>query len=194
MRIAEPSAPEQVDLDTRRAVAELQRAARANAGQAEVLARLVVGLFGAAGNTTRPIALIRRSAPGSLVNATDTIMDFDPLALVDTDNMFDASLPNRLTVQTPGIYFSAASNNFAANSTGIRILDILALGTNPVTNVIGATTDNGIGTVPNIMQAVGAPVPLDAGSPLYLNLYQTSGGPLATGGTWFAAIYLQPMS
>lgn len=192
MRIADTSSPEQVDLDNRRAVAELQRAARSNASLAEAVARVVFGLFGDEENTTRPIALVKRSTANSLANGTDTIESFDE-ALVNTDAMYDPALPDRLTIQTPGIYLAAASNNFAANGTGIRVLDILALTTNPVTSAIGATTDAGITSVPNILQAVSAPVPLDAGSPLYVNLYQTSGGLLATGGAWFAAIYLQPI-
>lgn len=196
MRIAAPSTPEQTDLDTRRAVAELQRAARSNASLADTVDRLVFGLFGDASNTARPVALVARGTAGNPANGTDTIETFDQ-TILDTDGMFDTALPDRLTTQTSGIYIAAAQNNFTANGTGFRALDILALGTNPVSNVIAGNTAPGIAGGPNLMQAVSAPFPLEAGSPLHLNMYQTSGGPLATlttyGGTWLAAIYLQPL-
>lgn len=196
MHIAAPATPEQANLETRRAVAELQRSARAGAGLAAVVDRLALGLFGAAANTQRPVALVKRSTPGGPPNATDTIETFDQ-SLVDTDSMFNPTVGNRLTVQTPGIYLALAQVPFAANGTGLRVLDILALGTHPVDNVIGATSDAGIASGPNLMQAVSAPVPLDAGDELFMNIFQNSGGPLATltfyGGCWLAAIYLQPL-
>lgn len=196
MRIAAPTTPEQVDTDTRRAVAELQRAARSNASLAAVVDALVAELYGDASNTTRPIALVKRSTAGGPATGVDTIETFDQ-ALINNDGMYDASLPDRLTIQTPGIYISFAQNHFTSNGTGLRAIDILALGTSPTSNAIGANSDSGISSGPNLMQAVGAPVPLDAGSALYLNLFQSSGGSLATlttyGGCWMAAVYLAPM-
>ena len=196
MRIAAPSTPEQTDLDTRRAVAELQRAARANAALSAVVDRLVLGLFGSPGNTVRPVAFARRTSGGNPSNAVDTIETFHT-AEIDTDHMFTAAIPDRLIIQTPGIYIAAAQNNFTANGTGHRVLDILARGTNPVTDVIAGNSDDGIAGGPNLMLAVSRPIDLDAGDELYMNLWQNSGGPLATltgyGGTWLAAIYLQPL-
>ena len=196
MRIAAPTSPERTELDTRRAVAELQRAARTNAALGDVVDRLVFGLFGDNENTARPIALVKRSAGGNPANATDTIETFDQ-TLLDTDSMFSLSVANRLTIQTPGIYMAAAQVPYTANGTGYRVLDILALGTHPVNNVIGTNSDSGIAGGPNLMQAVSAPFPFDAGDEVYMNLYQNSGGSLATlttyGGTWLALIYLQPL-
>lgn len=196
MRIAHPATPEQTNLDTRRAVAELERAARSNAALGATVDRLVFGLFGDSENTARPIVLVKRSIGGNPANATDTIETFDQV-VIDTDSMFNPAVNNRLTVQTPGIYFAAAQVPYAANATGFRVLDILALGTHPVNNVIGAHSDGAISGGPNLMQAVSAPFPFDAGDEMFLNLYQTSGAPLATltgyGGTWLAAIYLQPL-
>lgn len=196
MRIAAPVTPEQTDLDTRRAVAELQRAARTNAGLSDTMARVVFGLFGDSSNTARPVVLVKRSTSRSVATGTDTLETFDQV-LVDTDHLFSAALPDRIVVQTPGVYIAVAANNFTANGTGYRVLDILALGTHPVNNVIGGNTDAGISGGPNLMQAVSAPFPFDAGSELFLNMYQTSGGSLSTlttyGGTWLAVIYLQPL-
>lgn len=196
MRIAAPVTPEQADLENRRAVAELQRAARSNAGLQEVVDRVVFGLFGDEENTARPIVLVKRSTAVSPANATDTIPTFDQ-PLVNNDGMYDAAVTDRITVQTPGIYIAVAAAPWTANGTGYRVLDILALGTNPVNNVIGGDSSNGIASGPNLMHAVSAPVPLDAGSEIYMNLYQTSGGALSTlttyGGTYLAAVYLQPM-
>ncbi|MGH8571118.1 MAG: hypothetical protein ACREX8_00890, partial [Gammaproteobacteria bacterium] len=183
------------DLNTRRAVAELQRAARSNAAQSATVDSLVFGLFGSAGNTARPVAMVKRSTGGNPANATDTIETFDT-TILDTDSMFDPTVGNRLTVQTPGIYIAAAQVPYTGNGTGYRVLDILALGTHPVNNVIGANSDAGIAGGLNLMQALSAPTPFDAGDELFMNLYQNSGGPLATlttyGGCWLAAIYLQP--
>lgn len=196
MRIAAPTSPERTELDTRRAVAELQRAARSNASLGVTVERLVTGLFGDAENTERPIVLVKRSTGGNPANALDTIETFDTV-LLDTDSMFSTAVNNRLTIQTPGIYFAAAQVPYTANATGFRVLDILALGTHPVNNVIGCNSDAGLAGGPNLMQAVSAPIPFDAGDELYMNLYQTSGAPLATltgyGGTWLSAIYLQPL-
>lgn len=196
MRIAAPSSPEQTDLDNRRALAELQRAARSNAALSDVVDRLVFGLFGDNENTARPVALIKRSTGGNPANATDTIETFDT-KVIDTDSMFDPAVGNRLIIQTPGIYIAAAQVPYTANATGYRVLDILALGTHPVNNVIGTNSDSGITGGPNLMQAISAPFPFDAGDEVYMNLYQTSGGSLATlttyGGCWLALIYLQPL-
>jgi hypothetical protein len=196
MRIATPATPEQSDLETRRALAEVQRTARANAGLADTVDRLVFGLFGALGNTVRPAALVTRSTAVTVQNGTDTLPTFDT-PVVDTDGVFDPTIGDRLTIQTPGVYVAAGSAPWTANGTGLRVLDVLALGTNPVSNVIAGNSDTGIAAGPNLMGAVSAPFPFDAGSEVHLNLYQTSGGPLSTltgyGGLWIALIYLQPL-
>lgn len=66
-----------------------------------------------------PSFRIYRGGTQTIDNSVYTAITFTD-AVWDTDQMWDASTPNLVTVNTPGIYFCIGQIRWAANATGIR--------------------------------------------------------------------------
>ena len=101
----------------------------------------------------------------------------------DTDNMFDAGTPTRLTIQTAGTYIVVASAGFVANATGDRAASIFKNGAEQIQQVEGRA--------PAVFFWAGSMAAVDqmaAGDFVDLRVAQNSGAGLNTGDCFFAAL------
>jgi hypothetical protein len=127
----------------------------------------------------------------STANSTNTIVSFGS-AGVNNDGMWSAGAPDHFTIQTDGMYYVTGQVHFDLNATGSRAAHILLNGTS-VFNSIAAFTQNAVGSgegsaIPIIM----APIKFVAGTTLYLQVWQSSGGSLnvttTLSGTFLCAV------
>jgi hypothetical protein len=148
--------------------------------------------------TQRPCVIVKQTSGQSIPNATDTLVNFNT-AVVDTDNMWSASTPNRITVQHAGIYYVFAQirypNLIAASTSTWGGAYIEINGTTTASAVALMNTlavANGAGTCPSGSQLAN----LAAGATIYLSAVHTFGSTqtLSTdvGGTTLGAIFLTP--
>jgi hypothetical protein len=114
--------------------------------------------------------------------------------------MWVASQPTQLTVQTAGIYWLFSQTRWPTIASPtlntVCASNLMVNGTTPSSNTIAANliplVSNGAGPG----NQCGAIVNLAAGSTVYLDVWQSSGGSLTLptnfGGTFLGAIFLTP--
>lgn len=124
-----------------------------------------------------PTAHALLTANQSTANSTNTIVSFGS-AGINNDGMWSAGAPDHFTIQTDGMYYVTGQVHFDLNSTGSRAAHILLNGTS-VYNSIAAFSQNAVGSgegsaIPIIM----SPIKFVAGTTLYLQVWQSSGGAL----------------
>jgi hypothetical protein len=152
-------------------------------------------------NSQRPCVIASQttgqSVPSpSVGNGTDTLINFQS-ALVNTDNMWTASVPNQVTTQHGGIYWvfgqirypSLGSSGFNQVYSGSILVNGTSFTNAVATNAIPAVT---AGAGPGC--TVGALVNLAAGATVFFNAWQSTGAaqtlPTNGGGTFLGAIFL----
>jgi hypothetical protein len=120
-----------------------------------------------------------RAAPQSIGNAAWTTISFDTED-ADTDNMYAAGAPTRITIVHPGLYLVAANCVLAANATGERGYGLLLNNTTYLAYILNA----GNAAPNNAVNAanLAALAYLSVGDYLELKTYQASGGPLNASG------------
>ena len=70
-----------------------------------------------------PAVLARRTSDQTIGNASNTAISFQS-TYYDTDSMYDAGAPTRLTCKTPGIYQFNAAVAWGSSGTGERKIDL----------------------------------------------------------------------
>lgn len=128
-----------------------------------------------------PQCIAYRNGALSLATSTTTVVPLN-VEEIDTDGMHSTSTnPSRITIVTPGRYEVVAIASFAANSTGIRALQVRF---NAAGNPAGGSLfgDNVVNAVPGSGQQTRvffvASRVFDAADYLELFAYQNSGGDL----------------
>ncbi|GAA1030811.1 MULTISPECIES: TNF domain-containing protein [Amycolatopsis] len=147
----------------------------------------------------RPCVIAKQTTGQSIPNATNTLVNFQSAA-VNTDNMWNASQPNQLTIQHAGIYLLYSQTRYGAVANSLSEAVTTSLLVNGT-----AVPGNAVSTQAQIPPSIGAGtalmcislVNLAAGSTVYLNAWQsTTGGAItldtAYGGTYLAAVFLTP--
>jgi hypothetical protein len=124
-----------------------------------------------------PTSHARLTGTQSIPDSTDTIVSFGA-AGINNDGMWVSGNPDHFTIQTDGLYYVTGQVHFDLNSTGSRAAHILLNGTS-VYNSIAAFTQNAVGSgegsaIPIVM----SPIKFVAGTTLYLQVWQNSGGAL----------------
>src|SRR5215213_10722256 len=70
-----------------------------------------------------PMIRLRKTTAQSYLNNTDTPIQWN-FVEVETHNMWDATVPTRITPSVPGWYIGSAGISFTGNATGYRQMDI----------------------------------------------------------------------
>ncbi|EOD66913.1 hypothetical protein [Amycolatopsis vancoresmycina] len=157
-------------------------------------------LYNNAGFTTqKPCAIVKQTSGQSIPNNADTVVNFQS-AVINTDNMWTASVPGQLTIQHAGIYLlngqvfyqAIGSPTLATNMGGY----ICVNGTTSSTNAVGAGGTNAGQGAAGPTANMAALVNLAAGATVFLEATQTTGASqtLRTnfGGSFLAAIFITP--
>lgn len=80
--------------------------------------------------TSVPGARVLSGSNQQIATNTNTIVTFNTSVYVDDWQMWDGAVPNRLTIQVPGVYLVGCSIAFAANATGVREVFLRSDGVN----------------------------------------------------------------
>lgn len=148
-------------------------------------------------NTQRPCAIATQTVAQNINNNAETILTYNQ-AGPNVGNMWIASQPTQLTIQTPGSYFlfgQVRHNVFAGATLGtIARGNILINGTSPAANSV-SNTDVPFMTAGNgTTSAAWYLTNLAAGATIYMSTLQNTGGPVNTvmlyGGSFLAAIFV----
>lgn len=149
--------------------------------------------------TQKPCAIVKQTSGQSIPNNADTVVNFQS-AVINTDNMWTASVPGQLTVQHAGIYLlngqvfyqAIGSPTLGTNMGGYLCVN----GTTSSTNAVGAGGTNAGQGAAGPTANMAALVNLAAGATIFLEATQTTGASqtLRTnfGGSWLAAIFITP--
>lgn len=121
-------------------------------------------------------AYINQTHP--IPTGADTLAPFDATS-INEDYLWIPSVGHPV-VNTAGNYICWAQVNFDYNATGIRAGHLLVNGTSVGSNAVAAGSGNtssvaGIGTA---FLMISPPLVLAVGTPVYLSVFQNSGGPL----------------
>lgn len=106
-----------------------------------VMAVAVAGKTQAA-QYVRPEAAVHLSVTQNITTATTTLVTYG-VADINTDNLWTASVPNQMTVQTAGVYLlthSAIFSNGLTTSGNPSEARIMVNGTTPSTNTVACGT------------------------------------------------------
>lgn len=146
-------------------------------------------------NSQRPCVIAKQTTGQTISNTTDTLVNFQT-AVVNTDNMWTASVPNQITIQHAGIYFVFSQARYPAVVSNalnqVLTASLLANGTSfanavATMGIIPPATGSGTGACFTVVN-------LAANATLYLNLWQSTGGSVTLGtdggGTYLGAIFL----
>lgn len=149
-------------------------------------------------STQRPAVIATQTTGQAIANSTDTLVNFNS-APVNTNNMWVASQPTQITIQTAGIYFLFATVHYptlASPTLGtVTTTNLWLNGTSP-SNTVAACE------VP-YMTVGGGPSPqvaylanLAAGAVLYVDAWHTAGSTqtliVSPYGSVLGAIFLTP--
>lgn len=151
--------------------------------------------------TQRDCVITTRTTLQTINNSTDTLISFSS-ASVNTNNMWTASQPTQITIQTAGIYwiFGQVRWPVIAGSTQAMGMSgsILVNGTSYLANGVAAQLCAPVNAGSGISAVVGCLVNLAVGAVVYLNAWQNTGAAVTTntdgGGTFLGAIFLTPSS
>lgn len=156
--------------------------------------------YGNAGFTTqKPCVIVQQTSGQSIPNTTDTLVTFNS-ALVNTDNMWTASVPTTITIQHAGIYWIFAQARWGAFGGAtlgtVGSPSILVNGTNPAVNAVAQNVLPFVSGGAGATSQAGVLVNLAAGAVVYLNVWQNIGGTATLqtnyGGTFLGAIFQTP--
>lgn len=150
-------------------------------------------------NSQRPCVIAKQTTGQSIPGSTNTLVNFQT-AVVNTDNMWVASVANQLTIQHAGIYLLYSQTRYGAVANALNYAVTTSLLVNGT-----AVPGNAVSTAAMIPVSVGSGTALicmslqnlAAGSTVYLNAWQSTGGGSVTldtayGGTYLAAVFLTP--
>lgn len=152
-------------------------------------------------NTQRPAVIAQQTTGQAINNQTDTLVSFNSTT-VNTNNMWVASNPTYLTIQTAGIYWLFSQTRWptigSPTLNTVCASNIMANGTNVQTNTIASNLLPFVSNGAGCGNQCGIIANLTAGTNIYLDVWQSSGATqtLATnfGGTFLGAIFLTPSS
>lgn len=144
----------------------------------------------------RPCVIAKQTTGQAIASATFSTVNFQT-ALINTDNMWTASVPSQITIQHAGIYYIFSQLRWPVMTpfTSSWAVDgyILANGTafgNSVTGKSEIPTPNSIGSTISATTIAN----LAAGATLFLGAQQTTGSSrtldTGVGGSFLGAIYL----
>lgn len=147
-------------------------------------------------STQRPCVIAVQTTGQSIPNSSDTLVNFNS-APVNTNNMWVASQPTQITIQTAGIYYLFGAIHYPLLGSPTLATDATAElrlnGTGPGNAVMGADlpyVSNGAGTIPQTSYLAN----LASGAVLYLNAWHTAGASetliASPYGSTLAAIFL----
>ncbi len=74
-----------------------------------------------------PMIRLRKTVVQSIPNNVETAISFD-FVEVETENMWDATVPTRIKPQTPGWYLGSCGFSFSGNATGNREMNVVKNG------------------------------------------------------------------
>lgn len=152
--------------------------------------------------TQRPCVIAKQNNSQPVNNQTDTLLTFNA-APVNTDNMWVVSAPDRLTIQTAGIYFLFSQVRWPSlsgiNQGSVFASNLMVNGTNPLTNTIATqtalailqTTPDNAGPTPQCATVAN----LSVGAVVYLDVWQNCGNQVTQanfGSTFLGAVFLTP--
>jgi hypothetical protein len=142
--------------------------------------------------TQRPSVLVKATSGQTVANNTHTIVAFQS-SLINTDNMWTASLPNQFTIQHAGMYWVFGQVRWPASAANLIQTNIMVNGTAVPANI--AVT----ATLPAVNGSAGGHhvawmANLAVGATLYLDGFQNSGGTVTldtfVGGSTFGAFFV----
>lgn len=155
-------------------------------------------LYNQAGfQSQRPCVIARQTTGQTIPNNADTVMNFQS-ALVNTDNMWTASVPGQLTIQHAGIYLlqgqvfyiAGGAPTLATNAGGYLCVN----GTTASTNAVGAGGANAGQGAAGPTANMSALVNLAAGATVYLEATHTYGSSTTLrtnyGGSYLSAVFI----
>lgn len=147
----------------------------------------------------KPCVIVKQTTGQAIPNNADTVLNFQT-AIINTDNMWTASVPGQLTIQHPGIYLlngqifyqAIGSPTLATNAGGYLCVN----GTNSSLSAIGAGGTNAGQGAAGPTANMAALVNLAAGATVFLEATHTYGASTTLrtnfGGSWLAAVFITP--
>lgn len=159
--------------------------------------RVVAGTFGNLTNLGRPRVLVSRTTTFSVPNVTDTTVPWQ-FVVTDPRTMWNAGVPDVLTVKDAGDWLFFGQERWPADPTGIRAGKVMKNGTNP--NSAGVTQSsssaNSINSGEGTTLSFLAFCRLAVNDLMRLNGFQASGGTASLqvdfGSTFFGGVWLGP--
>lgn len=149
-------------------------------------------------NSQRPSLIVKATSTQSIPSNADTIVTFQS-AVVNTDNMWTASVPTQVTIQHAGIYLifsqlrwpTIGAPGFGAN-TSMNILTNSTSISNAIAGATGLYCNVGLGHTVQCATIAN----LAAGATIFLNAWQSdaTAQPLQTnlGGSYIGATFITP--
>lgn len=130
-------------------------------------------LEGSVRKSTPAAARVYRSSDQVIANNASTQVIFDSVRF-DTEGMWSASAPTRLTCRLAGVYLVCATLRWAVNPSGIRAVSLLLNGSLVICGTTTHTTNSGN----TFTMSAATLYALDLGDFLEVQVYQSSGGNL----------------
>lgn len=121
-----------------------------------------------------PLARVYTYTPQPVADNSQTFLTFTSVQ-TDTDGMWDGGTPDRLTIQTDGIYLAFGAVSLDFNVTGFRGMFITRVGDGLT---LGSCNPAAAGEARVSLTTL--PTALSAGDEIRIWLYQNSGSPLNT--------------
>lgn len=162
----------------------------------DTLSQLTQGKAASTGVSHKPMAMVKLTSPVTVTNRTDLIVAWQN-EVYDYDNMWTPGVgsANRFSVQTPGKYVIKVGTDWNANASGLRSTKIYVNGTGNA-NTVAAFNGPAAAEFDSFYTVSSPPLSLAAGSSVYFDVFQTSGGDLelqlSFGGTWAAIEWVAP--
>jgi hypothetical protein len=160
----------------------------------DALCQLTTGKTAASGVSSKPLCRVSLNANQSIPDSTITVVSWNA-AGANTDNMWVASQPTQLTVQTAGWYAILLQDSWTGATQSNRSCGIMINGTSEATNGVAKNWFAGSLNGPWYHQVV-AYEHLAAGATIYGYVYQVSGGALnlvtSVPGTYLSARWDAP--
>lgn len=129
--------------------------------------------------TSRPLAVLAVTSGSAVAvpNTTDSVVAFGS-AVRDNDGMFSTVAPTQVSIQTSGWYRCSLQVRWPVNGTGYRACKILFNGLVPAAAAIGADFRQAGSSGEGDVTACEGVAHLTAGSSVFANVWQSSGGSL----------------
>jgi ribosomal protein S6 len=145
--------------------------------------------------TQRPCVLAKATSGQSVANATHVLVNMQA-EVIDTDNMWTASVANEIKVQHAGIYWIFGQVRWPSSAANILQANLLVNGTAVPTNVVTTSNQSAVNSAGGHHVAYMANLAVNA--TIYLDCFQNSGGTVTldtlVNGSSFGAVFLTPSS